>query len=121
MSRSLLNLRHVPDDEADEIRALLGEAGVAFYETRPSAFGISAGAIWVSDEADVERARTLLARYQEERRTRARAELEQARREGRAPTLLDNLKAEPLHALLVLAGVLLMLGMVALPVILLLG
>ena len=53
MSKLLLNLRHVPDDEADDVRAMLDEGGIAYYETRPSAWGISAGGIFVTEEADV--------------------------------------------------------------------
>ena len=49
MSRLLLNLRNVPDDEADDVRALLDSNRIAFHETRPSMWGISAGAIFVTD------------------------------------------------------------------------
>jgi hypothetical protein len=36
MSKPLMYLRNVPDDEADEVRAMLDAQRVAFYETRPS-------------------------------------------------------------------------------------
>ncbi|MCX7041690.1 MAG: DUF6164 family protein, partial [Gammaproteobacteria bacterium] len=32
MSKLLLNLRNVPDDEADDVRALLDAHGIAYYE-----------------------------------------------------------------------------------------
>ncbi|MGH8025314.1 MAG: DUF6164 family protein, partial [Pseudoxanthomonas sp.] len=35
MAKLLLNLRNVPDDEADEVRAWLTESGMDFYETQP--------------------------------------------------------------------------------------
>ncbi len=44
MARLLFNLRNVPADEADEVRALLRAHGFAFHETPPSPWGISAGA-----------------------------------------------------------------------------
>ncbi|MGD4884363.1 DUF6164 family protein, partial [Xanthomonas citri pv. citri] len=34
MAKLLLNLRNVPDDEADEVRALMREQRVQVYETR---------------------------------------------------------------------------------------
>ena len=43
MTTLLLNLRQVPDDEAEEVRALLNEHRIAFYETTPSLWGISPG------------------------------------------------------------------------------
>jgi hypothetical protein len=33
MAKLLLNLRNVPDDEADDVRALLDEHDIAYYET----------------------------------------------------------------------------------------
>ena len=51
MSKLLMNLRNVPDDEADEVRAMLDAQQIAFYETRPSIRGISAGGIWVTEDA----------------------------------------------------------------------
>lgn len=104
MARLLLNLRYVPDDEADEIRALLERHGHAFFETPPSRWGISMGAIWLRDDDDLEQVQALLARYQAERARRARAELAEARREGRAETLLQRLRREPLRVLLLLAA-----------------
>ncbi len=49
MSKLLMNLRHVPEDEADEVRALLDEHAIAYYETKPSRWGISSGGIWIAD------------------------------------------------------------------------
>lgn len=66
MARQLLNLRDVPDEEADALRAALDESGLAYYETPPSAFGISAGGIWIRDEADWAEASALYERFQAE-------------------------------------------------------
>ena len=74
MSRLLLNLRNVADDEADDVRAFLVANRIAYYETRPSLWGISAGGIWVTEDADVAEAKRLMATYQAERGARARAE-----------------------------------------------
>jgi len=121
MSNLLLNLRHVPDDEADDVRAMLDEHRIAFYETKPSAWGISAGGIHVTEPADMARARRLMADYQERRRTRVRAEYEAARRDGTAETFWTVLRDEPGRVALVALAVAFLLALVALPVFLLRG
>lgn len=35
MAKLLLNLRNVPDDEADDVRAMLEAHGIAFYGALP--------------------------------------------------------------------------------------
>ncbi|MDY6841432.1 MAG: DUF6164 family protein [Pseudomonadota bacterium] len=72
MPHHLMNLRHVPDDEADEIRALFDQHGVRYYETPPSRWGISMGGFWVHDDDEAARARPLLEAYQRQRRDRQR-------------------------------------------------
>ena len=114
MSKLLLNMRNVPDDEADEVRAMLDEAKIGYYETRPSRWGISFGGIWVEDERDVDRAKALMAQYQDQRRDRARAERAAALRDGPAETFADVVRREPLRVLLVVLGIIGMLALLAL-------
>jgi hypothetical protein len=59
--------------------------------------------------------------YQQQRALRARAEHAQAVREGRAETFLGQLRDEPVRVLLTLVAIVLLLGLVALPVVLLRG
>lgn len=115
MAKLLLDLRHVPDDEADDVRAFLDEAGIGYYETRPNRWGITAGGIWIADDADHPRARELMTAYQATRRDRARAEHAAARREGRLPGLGDQLREDPLRVLGILAAIVLLAGLTALP------
>ena len=119
MSKLLMNLRNVPDDELEDVRALLDQHRIAFYETRPSRWGISHGGIWITHNDDHPRARALMDDYQARRRDRARAEHAAAVRDGTAETFWTVLRAEPLRVALVLAGIALLLGLVALPVVLL--
>ena len=98
MSKLLLNLRRVPDDERDEICALLDQHGISHYQTEPSTWGVSAGGIWLSDDQDWERARPLLADYQRRRLEQQRAAFEQAHRRGEPTTVWRNLRARPLRA-----------------------
>ena len=117
MSRLLLNLRGVPDDEADDVRVLLDAARISYYETPPSLWG-TAGGIWV-DDGDVVEAKRLMADYQGEREARARAARAEAERNGTAQTFADVLRAQPLQVTLTLIGVVLLLGLSAIPVLLL--
>ncbi len=100
MPTLLLNLRHVPDDEADEIRALLEAHRIRFYETPPSRWGISMGGIWIGDDDQAVHARRLLDDYQEDRARRARAEYAERRRTRTAETIVDRFRAHPLRSLL---------------------
>ncbi len=69
----LISLRGVPEDEAEDIRRLLAENDIEFFETPPGNWGISMPAIWVRGDADKRRAEPLLAAYQRERYLAARA------------------------------------------------
>lgn len=99
MPTLLLNLRHVPDDEADDIRGLFETHAIPVFETPPSRFGISAGAIWLADEAHAAQAQRVLADYQNARRDAARAEFAAARADGTAPTFWTVLRRQPVRVI----------------------
>ncbi|MDE2055183.1 MAG: hypothetical protein KGI62_10935, partial [Xanthomonadaceae bacterium] len=107
MSKLLLNLRNVPDDEADEVRAMLDAKRIAFYETAPSPWGISAGGIWVTEDADFADAKRAFDDYEQQRSARARAEYAAAKRAGTAETFIGMLRADPMRVALALLGILL--------------
>ena len=109
MARLLLNLRGVPADEADEVRALLADRRIEFYETPPGPLGITAGAIWVRHDEDMAAARDMMTQYQAERARRERAAHEQRVREGTATTLLSMLRTRPLPMLVYTAIVVVLL------------
>ena len=111
MSKLLLNLRNVPEDEADEVRAWLRENAIAFYETQPSPWGISSGGIWIQDEAEMPRARALMADYQAQRQQRAQARQAEARSDGSAETFGTLLRRRPWYVLGMLVAI---VGIVAL-------
>jgi hypothetical protein len=116
MAKLLLNLRHVADDEAADVRAFLEASAIAFYETQPSRWGISHGGIWLENKAEVAEAKRLMADYQKQRQLRVRAEREQAVRDGTAETFADIVRQQPLRVLLTLVAIVFLLGLVALPV-----
>ena len=121
MSKLLLNLRNVPDDEADDVRAMLDAHRIAFYETRPNMWGISAGGIWVTEDAAIVEAKRLMSEYQGHRQASARAEYAAAKRAGTAETFWMVMRAEPARVALTVLAIFFLLGLVALPIVLLRG
>ena len=115
MAKLLLNLRNVPDDEADDVRRLLESGGIDYYETQPSPWGISAGGIWIRDERGAAEAKRLMADYQRERAARARAARAEAQRSGTAETFADVLRTRPLQVALAAIATALLLCLLALP------
>lgn len=101
MSVQLFKLRNVPDDEAEEIRQLLTENSIEFYETPAGNWGISMPALWLNDEHahELERGKALIEAYQEERAIRKREEYEQLKREGKHRTIIDVIREKPLEVL----------------------
>ena len=115
MPTLLLNLRHVPDDEADEVRALLAENHIDYYETPPNRWGVSMGGIWIRDGEQAQRARRLLNDYQRERARRARSDYEERRRAGTAETIVDRLRRDPVRTLLFTAIAVALFGLLVYP------
>lgn len=110
MPHHLMNLRHVPDDEADEIRDLFEEHQVPYYETPPSRWGISMGGFWVHDDEEAVRARELLSGYQKARLQRQRDAYEQALSEGRVAGFWRRLCRKPVTTLAACLAVLVILA-----------
>ncbi len=121
MSKLLMNLRDVPADEASDVRTMLDAQQIAFYETRPSIWGISAGGIWITDDAAYADARRAMDDYQQQRAARARAEYAAAKRAGTADTFFTLLRADPLRVVMSVLGILFALALVTIPYFLLHG
>lgn len=115
MAKLLMSLRHVPDDEAEEVRALLKQHGYDYYETPPSLWGINPGGIWLKDDSQTAQAKRLMAEYQAERQARARAEYEQQLRDGTAETLGSSFRNNPIQFVTYLAAIVLILLLMTLP------
>ncbi|BBL35592.1 hypothetical protein Nstercoris_01864 [Nitrosomonas stercoris] len=95
MAKLLFKLRNVPDDEAEEVRLLLSEHQIDFYETTAGNWGVSMPALWVREDTQFQRARTLLDTYQSERSARVRAEYARLKREGKHKTIMDSFRENP--------------------------
>jgi hypothetical protein len=96
----LFKLNGVPEDEADEVRELLGANRIAYYETHAGRWGVSVAAIWLRDDSQLDSARRLLDDYQIERFRRARAEYDALGREGRQETLIERFNRAPIRFLI---------------------
>ncbi|HSJ47227.1 MAG TPA: DUF6164 family protein [Gammaproteobacteria bacterium] len=103
MAKQLLNLRNVPDDEADEVRAFLDEHRIEYYETPPNRWGFTMGAIWIRHDEDHAQAKALMKDYQARRAATARADYAARKTAGEVDTFLDVLRREPVKVLLQLA------------------
>lgn len=88
MARRLLDLRGVPEEEAAALREALERANVDYYELPPSAFGISAGSIWIRHDGDFGHARAVFDRFQADW-------AEHARRAPRPDPLRAQLRRHP--------------------------
>lgn len=119
MAKLLLNLRMVLEDEIEDVRSMLEEHRIEYYQTEPSRWGISYGGIWLRHNEDLPEAKRLMAAYQEARRTRVRAEHEASLRAGTAETFADVWRENPGRVVLNVIAIIVLLGLVALPVFLL--
>ena len=115
MARMLMNLRHVPEDEAAEVRTLLDEHAIDYYETPPNRWGISMGAIWLRDDEQYDHARRLLDDYQVRRREQARADREEQLRQGTGETFASLFRRDPARWVLYLGIIAVLLYFTVIP------
>jgi len=109
MAVRLFPLRGVPDDEADDIRTLLTDNTIEFYETSAGNWGISMPAIWLRDDSQLHHAKTLISEYQNNRVVQQREIYEQLKREGKHRTFRVLLREEPLKIIAYISIVLVIL------------
>lgn len=71
MAQLVFRLKNVPEQEAEDIRELLNEHGIEFYETSAGRWQISMAGIWVRDKAQAAQAKQLIAEDQAQRAQQA--------------------------------------------------
>ncbi len=103
MPVKLFSLKNVQDDEASEVRELLSHNAIDFYETPTGNWGISSPAIWLKEDALLDKAKSLIDEYQIERSKRIRNEFDALKREGRNRTIIDSFKENPLRIIVYLS------------------
>lgn len=67
MATLVFRLKYVPDEEADDIRQLLTDHDIRFYETNAGRWQISMAGLWVNDKEQAQQARALILEDQSER------------------------------------------------------
>jgi len=105
MAKILFRLRQVPEEEADDVRQLLDQHGVDWYETSAGKFQISFPAIWVRNDADEPAARQLIETYQRQREQQMRAEHAEREALGEVETFRQRVGSNPGPMLLALLAV----------------
>lgn len=105
MAILLMNLRNVPDDELEEVHALLESHGIDVYETTVGSFGISMPGLWLYDDSKLAQARALLDAYAEERRQRVQREHAELKAAGKARTFGDIARENPVRFVVYLAAI----------------
>ena len=103
MAKLLFKMRNVPEDEADEIRELLQQHGISFYETSAGNWGVSLAAIWLNDEGQYSQAKQMITQYQQERVVRMRNNFAALQEEGKVDSIFTRFKRQPI-AFLFLIG-----------------
>lgn len=103
MATLIFRLRGVPDDEAREVRALLDEHEIAYYETTAGNWGLSMPGLWLIDNAEKERVKALIDDYQSQRTLRVRAERAEREARGERQTLWMSFREQPIRFVVYLA------------------
>jgi hypothetical protein len=103
MSEFLFKLNGVPDDEADDIRKLLQNNEIDFYETSAGKWGISSAAIWLKNKNQRQQASILIYEYQQDRQTKMKKEYEHLLQEGKIETFFSRAWQHPVQLLLYIA------------------
>jgi hypothetical protein len=109
MPHLLFKLNGVPEDEEVEVRRLLDDNHIDYYETSAGLFGISLAALWIRDDGEIERAKELLEEYQQQRYQQARENYQQQQRNGTAETQLQRAMRQPIRTILYLAIIIIIL------------
>lgn len=111
MATLVFRLKYVPEDEADDIRQLLTDHDIAFYETSAGRWQISLAGLWVRDKEQAKLALELIRADQLERS-----------RDSQSLTLgqyllgyLQHARQNPAEAIFTLIAIALVLGLSTYP------
>lgn len=115
MAILLFRLSNVPDDEACDVRELLKEQDIYFYETHAGFWRLGVDGIWLVDNTHLERAQQLIREYQIERATSQHKAYVELIEQGQAPTLWQNFCASPVRFTGFLIAIIFILALTLLP------
>ncbi len=106
MAQLFFKLRLVPEEEANDVRRLLDENRIDWFETSAGRWGISFPAIWLREQSDTERAESLLAEYQSARKSKMQAEQRVLAEQGEQETVFSRFCRYPVRSLATLGVIL---------------
>lgn len=115
MAKLIFKLKSVPFDEAEDIKNLLTENQIEFYETPPGNWEISMHALWLNDEADYILAKQLIDDYQLKRSERVRLETQLQIDKGELETFSQRILNRPVQFITILAIILFILYFSVMP------
>lgn len=115
MAKLIFKLKLVPYDEADDIKNLLTESKIDFYESPPGNWEISVHALWLNDDAQYTQAKQLIDEYQLKRGQRVRLEAQQKKDKGEFETFFQRLLSRPVQFIILLAIILFILSLTIMP------
>ena len=115
MAKLIFKLRDVPLDEAQEIRELLDQNNITFYETNAGNWGIGMAGIWLNDDAQYPTVIALIDEYQQQRTLHFHDEYAALEHTGHAPTLLSNLRDSPLRFIVYIFSIAVILYLSVMP------
>ena len=116
MATLLFKLRGVPDDEAEEVRDLLKQHNIDYYETSSGSWGISLPAIWLHQPSQLQEAKALIVSYQEARAKKAQQTYAQQCHTGTQRTVFTLIKENPIRWFAYLFAILFVLYLATIPV-----
>jgi hypothetical protein len=103
MAKLIFKLKSVSYDEADDIKNLLTEKKIDFYESPAGNWEISMHALWLNNEAQYAQAKQLIDEYQVKRSQRIRLETQQKIDQGEYETFIQRLFIKPIQFFITLA------------------
>ena len=116
MPTLLFKLRHVPDDEAEEVRDLLQAHNIEFYETTAGTWGISLPALWLHHDKQLEEGKRLISDYQQTRAQDAQSMYQKQCQSGEQRTICTLIQESPFKFFGYVFAILFMLYLVTVPV-----
>lgn len=115
MAKIIFKLKSVPDDEAEDIKNLLADHKIDFYESPPGNWEISVHALWLNDETQYSQAKQLIDGYQLERSQRIRLETQQKIDKGEFESFFQRFLSRPVQYIFLLAIILFILFISIMP------
>lgn len=115
MAKLLFKLNGVSNDEANQVRSLLEEHNIDYYETSAGRWGISLAALWIRDNSEFENAREIILACQQQRQISLRAEFERKLENGEIPDWRQRLVERPIDFIAVGMAIAFILGIMLWP------